>query len=146
MVNILPAWNTFVEANFLGASYPYGVLTEGLFTAPGSTVNGYAGWGSVSGSPTVNGSTTVNNAAYNAALADKNAAKALIDAEVCDYSNGAAVDLHNDATHYTPPAAQGSLNVYFPGVYCITGAIAISGPITLSGEGIYILEPQPLST
>lgn len=138
MIKIIPAWNTLVEASFLGASYPYGILTEGLFTAPGTTINGYVGYTTLSGGITVNGSTTVANAAYYAALDDKNAAKVLIDAEICDYSNGAAVDLHNDATHYTAPAAQGSLNVYFPGVYCITGAMAISGPITLSGEGIYI--------
>jgi hypothetical protein len=51
---------------------------------------------------------------YTAAIADKNAAKAALNDEACDYQNAAAVDLYNDATHYTAPNNMGSLNVYTP--------------------------------
>jgi hypothetical protein len=37
---------------------------------------------------------------YNSAITDKNAVKDILNNELCDYTNAAAVDLYNDTTHY----------------------------------------------
>jgi hypothetical protein len=89
----------------------------------------------------VNGTTyAAPNATYDSAIVDRDAALDVLNSQECDYTSGAAVDLFNDATHYTSPFDLGSLNVYTPGVYCITGAISISGSITLSGTGVYVFK------
>jgi hypothetical protein len=123
----------------LGDAYTYGVLTDTTFTITTTTINGDLGYTTIVGIPdAVIGTTNAANAAFDSAIIDKDAAKMELDAEACDYSTGAAVDLFNDATHYTFPNALGSLNVYYPGVYCITGALSQSGSITLEGAGTYI--------
>jgi hypothetical protein len=130
----------------LGVAFPYGVLTDNTFTATTTTINGDVGYTTLAGTPlTVSGATNAANAAYDAAIIAKDAAKAAIDAEACDFSNAAAVDLFGDTTHTA--GGFGPLNVYYPGVYCITGAISQTGNITLSGTGTYIFRtPVALSS
>jgi hypothetical protein len=51
---------------------------------------------------------------YTSAISDKNTLKTQFNNEPCDYTTAAAVDLFNDATHYTLGNNMGSLNVYTP--------------------------------
>ena len=85
-------------------------------------------------SPTVNGTTHVADAVYNQAGIDQGSALSSLNAQPCSYTFPiGVVDLASDTTH-------GTVGVYAPGVYCITGAAAVGGggTITLTGAGTYI--------
>lgn len=83
--------------------------------------------------PTVNGNTYVADSTYDQAGLDQGSALSALASQPCDFSfSPGAVDLATDTTH-------GTVGVYEPGIYCITGAASIgSGTITLDGTGTYI--------
>ncbi|MEK9159101.1 MAG: ice-binding family protein [Patescibacteria group bacterium] len=69
---------------------------------------------------------------YATAGTDQGSALAGLAAESCTFSFAAgAIDLSTDVTH-------GTVGVYTPGVYCITGAMDIGGTLNLNGNGTYI--------
>lgn len=141
VVPVIPL-DTSTCTSSLGAANTFGILTDALFTStPSTTINWDIWYTTISSTPAVNGTTyAAPNATYDSAIVDRDAALDVLNSQECDYTSGAAVDLFNDATHYTSPFDLGSLNVYTPGVYCITGAISISGSITLSGTGVYVFK------
>jgi hypothetical protein len=120
----------------LGAADPFSVLSSTYTnTAAGTTINGDVGYVTPPAmTPTINGNVHVANGTYNQAGIDQNAARTLLDAQPCTHTfPSGAIDLASDTTH-------GTIGVYMPGVYCITGAADIGGggTITLDGNGTYI--------
>jgi len=84
-------------------------------------------------SPTVNGITGVSDDTYNQAGASQSTKLESLNALPCTFTfTPGAVDLATDTTH-------GTIGVYTPGVYCITGASSIgTAGISLSGNGTYV--------
>lgn len=69
---------------------------------------------------------------YATAGTDQASALAGLAGESCTFSFAAgAIDLSTDVTH-------GTVGVYTPGVYCITGAMNIGGTLNLNGNGTYL--------
>lgn len=118
-----------------GAASTYAILSDTYTnTVPGTTINGDIGFTTP---PAVVPGGIHNNygvgAPYPQAGIDQNAALGSLAANSCTYTfpNG-AIDLATDTTH-------GTIGVYAPGVYCITGAASIgTAGITLSGNGTFI--------
>ena len=119
----------------LGTSGNYAVLSS-TFTRNGgiTAITGDLGYTTLSGG----GSHTVNGNTYTPAPPqsglDQAAALVSLDNYGCTFSFAdGAVDLASDTTH-------GLTGIYTPGVYCVNGAMSISGGaiITLNGKGIYI--------
>jgi hypothetical protein len=104
-------------------------------TVSGTTLNGDLGYTTGPAvTPTVNGHTYVADGTYNQAGIDQGTALSALNVQPCTvtFPQG-AIDLATDTTH-------GTVGVYAPGVYCISGAATIGGggTITLSGNGTYI--------
>ena len=91
------------------------------------------GYTTISGSATASGATHVGDGVYAQAGLDQNTALSALALEACTFSFAAgAIDLAADTTH-------GTIGVYTPGVYCVTGAASIgTAGITLSGAGTHI--------
>jgi hypothetical protein len=119
----------------LGTASTYGVLSSTYTnTVAGTTINGDLGYTTGPGvAPTVTGNTNDANAAYTQAGADQASALAALNSQACTFTFASgAIDLATDTTH-------GTLGVYAPGVYCITGAASIGAAgIRLNGSGVYI--------
>jgi len=120
----------------LGAAAPFVVLSSTYTnTVPGTTLTGDLGYTTGPAvAPTVNGTTHVADATYNQAGIDQNAALSNLNSQPCTFNFApGAIDLASDTTH-------GTIGVYTPGVYCITGAASVGGggTITLNGAGTYI--------
>ncbi len=120
----------------LGFANTFGILSSTYTnTVGGTTINGDLGYttGPVT-APTVNGTTHGADSVYTQAGLDQGTALANLNSQPCTFTFAAgAVDLASDATH-------GTVGVYTPGVYCITGSASIGGggTITLNGSGAYI--------
>ncbi len=119
----------------LGAAASYGVLSSTYTnTTAGTTINGDVGF--TTGPVVVPGGVQLNfgsGAPYATAGSDQGSALANLNSQACTFTFAAgAIDLAADTTH-------GSIGVYGPGVYCVSGAASIgSGGITLNGAGTYI--------
>lgn len=104
-------------------------------TTSGTTINGDLGYTTPPvTAPTVNGTTHTADATYNQAGIDQGTALSALNSQPCTFSFApGAIDLATDTTH-------GTVGVYSPGVYCISGAADIGGggTITLTGGGTYI--------
>ncbi len=111
----------------LGAATSYGVLASTYTNTSASTVNGDVGFTT---GPAVAPGGVHNNygsgGPYATAGTDQGSALTALNAQSCDVSFGAAVDLSS----LTQPLA--------PGVYCSVGAMSITTTLTLSGGGTYI--------
>lgn len=120
----------------LGVADPYSILS-GTYTntAPGTTLNGDLGYTTGPAvAATVNGHIHVADSVYNQAGIDQGTALSNLNSQACTFTFApGAIDLATDTTH-------GSIGVYTPGVYCISGAASIGGggTITLDGAGTYI--------
>ena len=119
----------------LGAASTYGILAA-TYTNSGAastTINGDVGF---TVAPTVAPGGTHTNygsgSPYIAAGADQSTAMTALNNETCTFTWTAAVELSADPLH------GGTIGTYAPGVYCGNAAMAVSGPITLSGSGTYI--------
>jgi hypothetical protein len=119
----------------LGAAASYGVLASTYTnTAVGTTINGDVGFTTGPGvePAPIGGHTNYGSGSpYATAGANQASAASALAAQACTFSWNAAVNLFSDPDHGTP-------GVYTPGVYCSQGAMAVGGPITLSGAGTYI--------
>lgn len=120
----------------LGVADPYSILSSTYTnTAPGTTLNGDLGYTTGPAvAATVNGHTHVADSTYNQAGIDQGSALSNLNSQPCTFNFApGAIDLATDTTH-------GTIGVYTPGVYCVTGAAAIGGggTITLDGGGTYI--------
>jgi hypothetical protein len=104
-------------------------------TSSGTTIKGDLGYTTnPATSPTVNGNTHKADSTYNQAGIDQNSALSSLNSKPCTFSFApGAIDLASDVTH-------GTVGVYVPGVYCITGAASINGggTINFKGSGTYI--------
>ncbi|MDB5185666.1 MAG: hypothetical protein JWL85_189, partial [Candidatus Saccharibacteria bacterium] len=119
----------------LATSATYGILANTYTNSgAGTTVNGDVGFlvaPTVEPAP-VGGHTNYGSTPpYAAAGADQATALGALNAQACTFTWGAAVNLFLDTTH-------GPAGVYAPGVYCSDGAMAVGGPITLTGNGTHI--------
>lgn len=120
----------------LGLANTFGILSSTYTNSTGgTTINGDLGYttGPVT-APTVNGTTHGADSTYTQAGIDQGTALADLNSQPCTFTFApGAVDLASDATH-------GTIGVYTPGVYCISGAASIGGggTITLNGSGTYI--------
>lgn len=122
----------------LGAATTYGILASTYSnSSAGTTVNGDVGF--TTGAPVLPAGVHTNygsGAPYSTAGTDQGAAASALASQPCtfDFAPG-AIDLSTDVTH-------GAAGVFVPGVYCSTGAMDISGPLSLSGSGTYIFRPS----
>lgn len=122
----------------LGVAGSFSVLSSSYVnTSIGTTLNGDLGYTTPPAvNPAVTGTTHVADAVYNQAGIDQATALANLNSQTCTYSFPiGAVDLASDTTH-------GTIGVYTPGVYCITGAASVGGggTITLNGAGVFIFK------
>lgn len=120
----------------LGAANTFTILSDSYVnTVPGTTIGGDLGYTTGPAvAPTVGGTTHVANSTYNQAGIDQGNALTQLNAQPCTFTFApGAINLATDTTH-------GTVGVYEPGVYCITGAADIGGggTITLQGAGTYI--------
>ena len=118
----------------LGAAATYGVLAGSYINgSSGTTVNGDVGF--ATGSPVAPAGIHTNYGSggpYSTAGTDQGSALTALASQTCTFAFAAgAVDLSTDATH-------GTAGIYTPGIYCISGAMSVGGPITLVGSGTYI--------
>jgi hypothetical protein len=118
----------------LGLADGYAVLASTYTnTSAGTTINGSIGF--TTGPAVAPLGTQVNygsSAPYSTAGSDQGSALSNLNSQSCTFSFAAgAINLSTDTTH-------GAIGVYMPGVYCIDGAMNVSGPLTLSGDGTYI--------
>ena len=123
----------------LGTASTFGIRSNTFIRNIGiTTINGDAGYVVLGGSGTdaVSGTThRTNDAAYNRAGADETIALSALNAQPCTFTFPAGnIDLAADTAH-------GTLGIYAPGVYCVSGSgsasIGVAG-ITLDGSGTYI--------
>jgi hypothetical protein len=117
----------------LGAAEPYGILGSTYTNTSATTVTGEVGFTT---GPAVPPSGTHTNYGsvppYATAGSDQATAVSSLTPQACTFSFAAgSIDLATDVTH-------GTIASYVPGVYCSTGAMDISAPITLNGNGTYI--------
>ncbi|MDO8667956.1 MAG: ice-binding family protein [bacterium] len=136
----------------LGTAATYGILTGtfnynvGLTTITGVAGTAALGYAVVAqgggASLTVTGTTQVNNLAWSTAGTDQGIALTALSAPAQPCGNGTTIpgftfadgpiDLATDTTH-------GTIRYYSPGVYCVTGAMAIgTAGIVLDSAGTYI--------
>jgi uncharacterized repeat protein (TIGR02543 family) len=123
----------------LGAAASFGILTGTYTNTTGDTINGDVGYTIPPGTaPTVYGGTiyAAPNVTYTQAGTDQGIALTALSSSTnatCDFAFATgAINLSTDITHSS------STGVFTPGVYCIDGAMSISGPLELSGAGTYI--------
>lgn len=111
----------------LGVAASFALLAGTYANATIGTINGDLGYTTAPSTlPTVNGTLYTGGATYTQAGADQASALSALNAEICNFSFGAATDL---AALSQP---------LIPGVYCVTGAMSVVTTITLSGAGTYI--------
>jgi hypothetical protein len=120
----------------LGLATTFGILASTYTnTVGGTTINGDLGYTTgPATAPTVNGSTHAVDGTYTQSGIDQGTALTALSVQPCTFTFAAgAIDLASDVTH-------GTVGVYAPGVYCVTGAMSIGGggTITLTGSGTYI--------
>jgi hypothetical protein len=123
----------------MGAFSTFGILAKTYVnTLPGTVITGdlgYYGNGTYapSLSPTVTGTTYTGGDIYNQAGASLSAKLNSLNELPCNFTFAAgAINLATDTSH-------GTLGVYTPGVYCITGASSIgTAGIRLSGNGTFV--------
>jgi len=120
----------------LGLASTFGILASTYTnTSGGTTINGDLGYTTgPATAPTVNGSTHAADGTYTQAGIDQGTALSALASQPCTFTFAAgAIDLASDTTH-------GTVGVYTPGVYCISGAASIGGggTVTLNGAGAYI--------
>jgi Ice-binding-like len=133
---LLPSAAYAATSPSLGMASTFGILS-GTYTntAVGTTINGDLGYTTPPAvAPTVNGTTHVADGTYNQAGIDQGTALSALNSQPCTFTFApGAIDLASDTTH-------GTVGVYTPGVYCITGAASVGGggTITLTGSGTYI--------
>jgi hypothetical protein len=110
-------------------------------TAGGTTLNGNVGYTTPPAvAPTINGTVytplTPDTTTYNQAGIDQGVALADLQNQVATFTFAPGpIDLASDTTH-------GTIGIYTPGKYAITGAADIGGggTITLRGKGTYIFQ------
>jgi hypothetical protein len=122
----------------LGTANTFGILAStytNTDSGPPTTINGDLGYTTGPAvAPTVSGNTHVANGTYNQAGIDQGSALSALASQPCTFNFAPGdIDLATDTTH-------GTIGVYAPGVYCITGAASVGGggTITLTGGGTYI--------
>lgn len=120
----------------IGAANTFTVLSQTYTNTVGATtISGDLGYTTAPAlAPTVGGTTHAADSTYNQAGIDQNNALATFNAQPCTFTFApGGVDLASDTTH-------GSIGIYTPGVYCISGAsnVVASGTVTLSGSGTFI--------
>lgn len=122
----------------LGAAATYGILAQTYNNAvPGSTINGDIGYTVAPAVVPMGVHTNVGSAApFATAIADQSTALTALNAQACTHTFPAgAIDLATDTSH-------GTLGVYTPGVYCVSGLVMAANlgaaGITLDGNGTYI--------
>ena len=131
---ISPAANAASQS--LGKANSF-VILSGTFSnsVAGTTLNGDLGYTTPPATaPTLNGTTHVADSVYNQAGIDQGNALSALNNLPCTFKFAPGpIDLSSDTTH-------GSVGVYLPGVYCISGAASIGGggTITLTGVGTYV--------
>lgn len=118
----------------LNAADTYAILSNKYTnTVIGSTITGDIGF--TTGPALAPGGVQMNygaGAPYATAGIDQGNALTALSVQPCTFTFApGAIDLSTDITH-------GPVSVYTPGVYCSTGAMTISGPLTLNGSGTYI--------
>lgn len=148
LVGTLTSAAAFGLAFFMVSSIAYAATSPGLGiadtfsilsstytnTVSGTTINGDLGYtAGPAVSPTVNGTTHVADGTYNQAGIDQGTALVALNNQPCSFSFAPGdIDLATDTTH-------GTLGIYAPGVYCVTGAASVgTAGITLTGAGTYI--------
>ncbi len=119
-----------------GAVSGYGVLSSTYTNTSPTTINGSVGFTT---GPAVTPSGTHTNygsaAPYGSAGTDQGVLLNALNVQPCTFTFApGAIDLSTDITH-------GAIASYAPGVYCSSGAMSVSGPLTLSGSGTYIFRP-----
>lgn len=119
-----------------GAVSGYGVLSSTYTNTTPTTINGSVGFTT---GPAVLPSGTHTNygsgAPYASSGIDQATLLNALNVQPCTFTFApGAIDLSTDTTH-------GATAVYTPGVYCSSGAMSVSGPLTLSGSGTYIFRP-----
>jgi hypothetical protein len=117
----------------LGLASTFGILSSTYTNSGATVINGDLGY-TTGTTPTVNGIVHVADGTYSSAGSAQGSALTALNNQPCTFSFAAgAIDLATDTTH-------GTIGVYTPGVYCITGAASIGGgsTITLTGSGTYI--------
>ena len=120
----------------LATSVSFSILSSTYTNTTGGTIlNGDLGYTTGPATvPTINGTTHAMDSAYNQAGINQGSALTALNSQPCSFTFAAgAVDLASDSTH-------GTIGIYTPGIYCITGAASIGGggTITLNGSGSYI--------
>ena len=120
----------------LGAANSFSILSSSYVnTATGTTINGDLGYTTPPAvTPAVTGTTHVADAVYNQAGIDQATALADLNGQSCTFNFApGAIDLASDTTH-------GTVGLYSPGVYCVSGAASVGGggTITLNGTGVFI--------
>jgi hypothetical protein len=119
----------------LGLSNTFAILSSTYTnTSGGTTIHGDLGYTTGPAvAPTVSANTHVVDATYNQAGIDQGTALTALNSQPCTFTFAdGAVDLATDTTH-------GTVRVYTPGVYCITGAASVgTAGIVLNGSGTYI--------
>ena len=120
-----PSLGTAATFVILGSSYTN--------TTAGTTVNGDIGFTTGPAVAPLGVHTNYGSAApYSSAGTDQGNALSALAAQPCTFTFApGAIDLSTDTTH-------GAVGVYLPGVYCVSGAMNLGGPLTLSGNGTYI--------
>lgn len=119
----------------LGLAGPYGVLASTYTnTTAGTIVNGSVGFTTGPAvAPIGTHADYGSGGNYSAAGTAQGAALGLLAAQPCTYTFPAgAINLSTDTSRGGTPG------LFFPGVYCSTGAMDVGGPVTLSGSGTYI--------
>ena len=119
-----------------GAVSGYGVLSSTYTNTSPTTINGSVGFTT---GPAVSPSGIHPNygsaSPYGIAGTDQGSLLNALNAQPCTFTFApGAIDLSTDTTH-------GAVASYAPGVYCSSGAMSVSGPLTLSGSGTYIFRP-----
>jgi hypothetical protein len=118
----------------LGLASSYAVLASTFTnTSAGTTINGDIGF--TTGPAVTPGGTRANYgtaAPYASAGSDQGSALSALNSQACTFTFASgAINLSTDTTH-------GAIGVYTPGVYCVSGAMNVGGPLTLNGSGTYI--------
>ncbi len=119
----------------LGIAASYSILSSTYTnTTAGTTISGDIGF--TTGPAVVPGGVHTNygsGAPYSTAGTDQGSALTSLNGQACTFTFASgAIDLATDTTH-------GTIRIYTPGVYCISGAASIgTAGITLDGAGTYV--------
>jgi hypothetical protein len=122
----------------LGAASTYVVLGSTFTnTTAGTMITGDIGF--TTGPAVAPGGNHTNygpGAPYALAGSNQGTALSALAGEPCTFTfPPGAINLSTDTTH-------GPVGTYTPGVYCSAGAMNIGGPLTLSGNGIFLFRPN----